>query len=50
VIENVGVGVVVVQDGRMVFANPSLERIVGHPREYLLSQPYTATFTPTTCR
>ncbi len=46
VIENVGVGVVVVQDGRMVFANPSLERIVGHPREYLLSQPYTATVHP----
>ncbi|AYQ28822.1 MULTISPECIES: ATP-binding protein [unclassified Polaromonas] len=46
VIENVGVGVVVVQDGRMVFVNPSLERIVGHPREYLLSQPYTATVHP----
>ncbi|WP_431097631.1 ATP-binding protein [Polaromonas aquatica] len=46
VIENVGVGVVVVQDGRMVFANPSLERIVGHPREYLLSRPYTATVHP----
>jgi PAS domain S-box-containing protein len=46
VIENVGVGVVVVQDGRMVFANPSLERIVGHPREYLLSQHYTATVHP----
>jgi PAS domain S-box-containing protein len=46
VIENVGVGVVVVQDGRMVFANPSLVRIVGHPREYLLSQPFTATVHP----
>ena len=46
VIENVGVGVVVVQDERMVFANPSLERIVGHPREYLLSQHYTATVHP----
>ncbi|MBW8722836.1 MAG: PAS domain S-box protein, partial [Polaromonas sp.] len=46
VIENVGVGVVVVQDGRMVFVNPSLERIVGHPREYLLSQHYTATVHP----
>jgi len=46
VIENVGVGVVVVQDDRMVFVNPSLERIVGHPREYLLSQPYTATVHP----
>jgi PAS domain S-box-containing protein len=46
VIENVGVGVVVVQDERMVFVNPSLERIVGHPREHLLSQPYTATVHP----
>lgn len=46
VIESVGVGVVVVQGGRMVFANPSLVRIVGHPLEYLLSQPYTATIHP----
>ncbi len=46
VIENVGVGVVVVQEGRMVFANPSLVRIVGHPLEYLLSQPFTATVHP----
>lgn len=46
VIENVGVGVVVVQDGRMVFANPSLVRIVGHPLDFLLSQPFTATVHP----
>lgn len=46
VIENVGVGVVVVQDGRMVFANPSLVRIVGHPLDYLLSQPFTAAVHP----
>jgi PAS domain S-box-containing protein len=46
VIENVGVGVLVVQDGRMVFANPSLVRIVGHPLEYLLAQPFTATIHP----
>ena len=46
VIEKVGVGVVVVQDGRMVFANPSLVRIVGHPLEYLLSQPFSATVHP----
>jgi PAS domain S-box-containing protein len=46
VIENVGVGVVVVQDGSMVFANPSLVRIVGWPREYLLSQPFTTTVHP----
>ena len=46
VIEKVGVGVVVVQDGRMVFANPSLVRIVGHPLDYLLSQPFNATVHP----
>lgn len=45
-IESVGVGVVVVQAGRMVFANPSLVRIVGHPLAYLLSEPYTATIHP----
>ena len=46
VIENVGVGVVVVQDGRMVFANPSMVRIVGHPLDYLLTHPFTATIHP----
>lgn len=45
-IEKVGVGVVVVQDDRMVFANPSLVRIVGHSREDLLSRPFTATVHP----
>jgi PAS domain S-box-containing protein len=29
-----------------VFANPSLVRIVGHPLDYLLAQPYTATIHP----
>lgn len=46
VIEKVGVGVVVVQEGRMVFANPCLVSIVGHPLDYLLSQPFTATVHP----
>ncbi|MES2942819.1 MAG: GAF domain-containing sensor histidine kinase [Pseudomonadota bacterium] len=46
VIENVGVGVVVVQDGRMVFANPSFVRIVGHSLDYLVSQPFTAAVHP----
>lgn len=46
VIEKVGVGVVVVQDGRMVFVNPALERIVGYSHEYLLSQPFTSTVHP----
>ncbi len=46
VIDNVGAGVVVVQDGRMVFVNPSLVEIVGHPQDFLLAQPFTATIHP----
>ncbi|APW43570.1 sensor histidine kinase [Rhodoferax saidenbachensis] len=46
VIENVGVGVVVVQDGRLVFANASVEGVVDHPLDYLLSQPFTAVIHP----
>lgn len=46
VIENVGVGVVVVQDGRMVFVNPSMERIVGHTTEALMAMPFTGTIHP----
>ncbi len=46
VIDNVGAGVVVVQDGRMVFVNPSLVQIVGHPQDFLLTQPFTATIHP----
>lgn len=46
VIENAGVGVVVVQNERMVFGNPKLASIVGHPLEYLLSRPFDATLHP----
>lgn len=46
VIEKVGVGVVVVQQDRMVFANPSFVRIVGHSLDYLMSQPFTAAVHP----
>lgn len=46
VIENAGVGVVVVQNERMVFGNPKLASIVGHPLEYLLAQPFDATLHP----
>ncbi len=41
VVENVGVGVVVVQDGMMVFVNPAAESIVGRTRTYLLNHPFT---------
>ncbi len=46
VIEDAGVGVVVVQNERMVFGNPRLASIVGHPLEVLLSQPFDATLHP----
>ncbi len=46
VIENVGVGVVVIQNGRLVFANASVERVVDHPLDYLLSQPFTTVIHP----
>lgn len=46
VLDNVGVGVVVVQNGRMVFANPAMVSVVGHPMDFLLSQPFTATIHP----
>jgi len=46
VIENVGVGVVVVQDGRMVFVNPSMERIVGHTIAALMAMPFTGAIHP----
>lgn len=46
VIENVGVGVVVVQDGRMVFVNPSMERIVGHTTAALMAMPFTGAIHP----
>lgn len=46
VIDNIGVGVVVVLDGRMVFVNPSMVNIVGHSREFLLSAPFDACIHP----
>jgi PAS domain S-box-containing protein len=46
VIDNIGVGVVVVVDGRMVFVNPSMVNIVGHSREFLLSTPFMACIHP----
>ncbi|MDZ7862226.1 ATP-binding protein [Acidovorax sp.] len=46
VIENVGVGVAVAQDGLLVFVNPSMVNIVGHPAEFLLNRPLTAAIHP----
>jgi PAS domain S-box-containing protein len=46
VIDNVGVGVAVVQDSRMVFANPTMVRITGYPLEQLLSQAVTTMVHP----
>ena len=46
VIENVGVGVAVAQDGCLVLVNPSMLKIVGHPAEFLLNRPFTAAIHP----
>jgi PAS domain S-box-containing protein len=46
VVENVGVGVVVVQDGMMVFINPTMEIVVGHTQTYLLNHPFTKCIHP----
>lgn len=46
VIENVGVGVAVAQDGLLVFVNPSMVDIVGRPAEFLLDRPLTDAIHP----
>ena len=46
VIENVGVGVAVAQDGLLVFVNPSMVDIVGRPMEFLLDRPLTDAIHP----
>jgi PAS domain S-box-containing protein len=46
VVENVGVGVAVAQDGLLVFVNPSLVDIVGRPMEFLLNRPLTDAIHP----
>jgi len=40
VIDNIGMGIAVIQDEHIVFANPSMVRIVGHPMDYILSHNY----------
>jgi PAS domain S-box-containing protein len=46
VIDNVGVGVTVIQDEKVVFANPSLVRIIGHQLESLLFKSFVLTVHP----
>lgn len=46
VFENLGVGVVVIQNERMVFVNPAMSRIVGRSQAFLLSQPFLACVHP----
>jgi len=46
VVDNITVGLVVIQDSRVVFSNPSLARIVGRSMEYLLQHEYTAIVHP----
>ena len=46
IIEKVDLGVVVIQGGQAVFANPCMASIVGHPISHILSQPLTAFLHP----
>lgn len=46
VFENLGVGVVVVQNGHMVFVNPAMARIAGRSMDFLLSHPFMACVHP----
>lgn len=41
VVDNVSEGILVVRDGRMVFANPSTERLIGRPIDSLMNVPFT---------
>lgn len=46
VVDNITVGLVVIQDSRIVFGNPSLARIAGRSMSYLLQHEYTAIVHP----
>nr|WP_315463460.1 ATP-binding protein [uncultured Rhodoferax sp.] len=46
VIENVGVGVMVLQEERLVFANAVMEGILGHSNEALMAMPFTGPIHP----
>jgi PAS domain S-box-containing protein len=46
IIEKVDLGVVVIQGGQVVFANPCMANIVGHPIAHILTQPLTAFLHP----
>jgi len=46
VFEHLGVGVVVVQDGQMVFVNPAMVSIAGRSMAYLLAHPFAACVHP----
>ncbi|MEO8384078.1 MAG: PAS domain S-box protein [Betaproteobacteria bacterium] len=46
VIDNVSEGIIVVQDGRIVFANPRTENLVGRSLEQLRAQPFTDSIHP----
>lgn len=46
VFENLGVGVVVIQNERMVFVNPAMARIAGRSLDFLLANPFLACVHP----
>jgi two-component system, sensor histidine kinase and response regulator len=46
VVDNVTECILVVQDGRIVFANPRLMQLTGYPQEKLFSQPFATAIHP----
>jgi len=46
VIDNIKLGMMVIQDAQVVFANPSMVRISGQPMDSLLLQPFSTLFHP----
>ncbi|MDE2419316.1 MAG: PAS domain S-box protein [Burkholderiales bacterium] len=46
VVDNLTVGLVVIQDGRVAFINPSMARIAGHSLDRLLARHYAAAVHP----
>ena len=46
VMENASVGIIVVKNWHIIFANPCMLRIVGRSMDYLLSQPFSSVIHP----
>jgi PAS domain S-box-containing protein/putative nucleotidyltransferase with HDIG domain len=44
--ENAGEGILIAQEDRIKFANPALEKILGYPRDVIISKPFTSFIHP----